>query len=138
MTRVIGFWIASLAFGPLAVWPAEGVPEKRLFVVRVEALKPIVQDGKQTVAAKKEGKAEESVTEFTLETSTTAEVWVESRAQQIQAMNGAPLMRIAPGGGAPRARSGVAKTLDLLLPRGKPLLSKNPNARRDPLRILEE
>jgi hypothetical protein len=138
MPRVIGFWIASLLFCPFAALPAEAVPEKSLFVTRVEALKPL-KDEKQTAPEKGPARRETNlVSEFVLETATTMDVSIEARAQQISAMNGTPLVRSAPRAPAARASSGIGRALDLLLPAGKPLLSKNPNARRDPLSILEE
>ena len=141
MSRVIGFSFASLILCAFDAFPAEGVAEKSLFVVRVEALKPVVKNEKQTAAdrdARREGKTETFAAEFALESAGAREVSVELRAQQIAAMNGTPLVRSAPSAGSSRAPSGVGRVLDLLLPPGKPLLSKNPNARRDPLRILEE
>src|SRR5262245_24732566 len=97
MPQVPGFCIASLLFCSFASFPAELLPEKRLFVTRVEALKPL-KDEKQTVPdkAKAPKSQESSVTEFVLETSATAEASVEARAQQIGAMNGTPLIRSSP------------------------------------------
>ena len=138
MSRVYRFWIALL-LSLFTGFPADTAPQKALFVVRVEGLKSIPKDEKPAPANKEaatKGEAENPPAEFALE-SGTAEGAVEARAQQIQGMNGTPLLRRGSGPG-PRAATGVGRAFDFLFPRGKPLLSKNPNARRDPLRILEE
>ena len=134
MSRVYRFWIALLP-GLFTGFPADTAPQKALFVVRVEGLKPIPKDEKPAKASK-EVATDNPPAEFTLE-SETAQGEVEARAQQIQGMNGTPLLRRGSGPG-PRAATGAGRALEFLFPRGKPLLSKNPNARRDPLRILEE
>jgi hypothetical protein len=137
MSRVTGLWIAGLVLCRFSGFPADTVPEKRLFVVQVQALKSPEKGKNERIGEKSEGKKEIPVTEFTLDAPAPREVSVESRAQQIGAMNGTPLLRPAPRDSS-RASSRIGRTLDLLLPPGKSLLSKNPNARRDPLRILEE
>jgi hypothetical protein len=63
---------------------------------------------------------------------------VELRAQQIEAMNGGTLLRVGGGAGSSGGSRGVGRALDFLLPKGRALLSRNPNARRDPLRVLED
>ena len=140
----------------LDAFPADVIADKKLFIVQVPALKPIAKTEEASPSAKgtpspvvtsgtvvaasateSEKKTESfAPSGFTLESSASREVSVEVRAQQIEAMNGTPLLRPSPR--SSRTPSGISRALDLLLPPGKAMLSKNPNARRDPLRILEE
>jgi hypothetical protein len=114
---------------------AETNVTRPLFIVRVEALKSTkgISDATKahSAAVKDEGE------EFALETR-SEETSVEVRVQQIEAMNGGPIMRLGGGAGSSGGSRGVGRALEFLLPKGSSLLSKNPNARRDPLRILEE
>jgi len=128
-----------------SAFPADPAPTKSLFVVQVQTLRPIAKSEPQP-APKLEGKAETKPdrsgdtdkSDFSIESGIAKEIPIESRAQQIEAMNGTPLLRSSGGARSTSSSSGMKRTIDLLLPPGKSLLSKNPNARRDPLRILEE
>jgi hypothetical protein len=152
MSRVIRFVIGVALCGWNAS-AADGVPEKKLFAVGVQALKPVGQEekavsgkvavtvpkgGREGSASKLTGENTDDTTELALDSPATREISVEARAQQIESMNGTRLLRTMPRASPSGAARGAGRALDLLLPRGKALLSKNPNARRDPLRILEE
>lgn len=142
--RLNAFWIvaAILPFDPPG-FSAEPVPVKTLFVIQVPSLRPVTKSPlpqpepkpeTRTVGVSDQADAMGNSV-FSIESGSAKDIPVESRAQQIEAMNGTPLLRSS--GGA-RPSSGLTRTIDLLLPPGKSLLSKNPNARRDPLRILED
>jgi hypothetical protein len=145
--RLNAFWIAAamLPFDPYA-FSAEPVPVKTLFVIQVPSLRPVTKSQLPQPESKTEPKTDSVIdqadatgkSDFSIESGSSKEIPVESRAQQIEAMNGTPLLRSSGGARSTSSSTGMKKTIDLLFPPGKSLLSKNPNARRDPLRILED
>jgi hypothetical protein len=72
--------------------------------------------------------------EFVLRTGKT-ESTLDSQIQTHQSMNGTALVRQIP---TRTSGNSFQRTLDALLPPKAALFNRNPNARRDPLRILEE
>lgn len=128
--------VAAVILGGVCGSGAETNVARPLFIVRVEALKSTNGISDATTKADSVAVKEERE-EFALETPND-EASVELRAQQIEAMNGTPIMRLGGGASSGGASRGVGRALDFLFPKGQALLSKNPNARRDPLRILEE
>lgn len=145
-TRLSTFQIAVLLIASQpSPFSAEPVPPRNLFVTKV-ALKPIAKTDQPPLETKTEIRSDKTESQgtsatfasstFSLDSTNPKEVPVESRAQQIEAMNGTPLLR--PGASLAPASSPIKRAFDLLLPPGKPLLSKNPNARRNSLLLLEE
>lgn len=128
-------YVGAVVLGGVCGFGAETNVARGLFVLRIEALRST--DAKAETKEKENAAAKDEREEFVLETP-REETSVELRAQQIEAMNGAPIMRLGGGAGSAGASRGVGRALDFLLPKGRPLLSRNPNARRDPLRVLED
>ena len=126
-----------MAVGAWGGFAAETNSAKGLFVVRVEMLRSVEKKDELAVKEKDGIKGKGEVEEFAVE-QTSSDASAELRAQQFESMNGRAMMKVGSGVGAGGARSGVGRALDFLLPKGRPLLSRNPNARRDPLRVLEE
>jgi hypothetical protein len=129
--------VAAVVLGGVCGFGAETNVAKVLFVVRVEALRSTTEAKSETTKTKDSAAVKDEREEFVLETP-SEETSVEVRAQQIEAMNGAPIMRVGGKAGTSGGSRGVGRALDFLLPKGSSLLSRNPNARRNPLRMLEE
>jgi hypothetical protein len=124
--------------GVVCGFGAETNVTKGLFVVRVEGLR--ATEGKAEIVRKKEevsAAAKGELEEFVLEIP-KSDASVELRVKQIEAMNGGSMMKLGGGTGTRGPSMGVGRALDFLLPKGRPLLSRNPHARRDPLRVLED
>jgi hypothetical protein len=129
--------VAAVMLGGVCGFGAETNVAKALFVVRVVALRA-TSEAKSEMTKKDDSAAvKDEREEFVLETPSD-DASVEVRVQQIEAMNGGPIMRLGGGAGSSGGSRGVGRALDFLLPKGSSLLSRNPNARRDPLRMLEE
>lgn len=133
--RMLRISVAAVMCGTVCCVGAETNLAKGLFIVRVEGLRS--SDGKTETKKADAGAGPKGESEeFVLETP-KEQASVELRVQQIETMNGRTMMRSGIGAGS-SGRPKVGRALDFLLPKGRTLLSRNPNARRDPLRMLED
>lgn len=134
---MIQILIVVMAVGTWGGFAAETNAPKGLFVVRVETLRTVEQKGEAARKKKDVAEVKSEVEDFAVE-QTSSDTSAELRVQQIESMNGGAMMRVGGAGRSSGGPRGVGRALDFLLPKGRPLLSRNPNARRDPLRVLEE